>query len=264
MELGDKNALNVIYSPVPGGEFVQIGMALQDHEIWLRQFSRDLLKVALLALTLSVGAGCLIARRTLRPIRRMAQTASSIAGPSMGRRMLISGRGDEVDQLAESFNGMLERIDTLVEGIRDVTENLAHDLRTPIAGIRGMAEVILSSKRDPEDYREALYRIIEQLDRVLNLSDAIFDVVEADNGALVMHFENVPLDDLANEIVPNFWTGCFRQGDKVRIVHRCRHNHKGRPGKAQPGLGQFDRQCGSSTPRAVGASNFVSNRTPKG
>jgi signal transduction histidine kinase len=134
----------------------------------------------------------------------MAETASSIPGPSMGQRMQVTGRGDEVDRLAESFNGMLERIDTLVEGIRDVTENLAHDLRTPITGIRGMAEVTLSSKRDPDDYREALYRIIEQLDRVLSLSDAIFDVVEADNGALVMHFEKVPLDELAIEIIQTF------------------------------------------------------------
>lgn len=204
LELGGDDALNVIYSPMPGGETVQIGVALQEHEIWLRQFSKDLLKVAFLALILSVSAGSVIARRTLRPIRRMARTASSITGPSKGRRMQISGRGDEVDQLAESFNGMLERIDTLVEGIRDVTENLAHDLRTPITGIRGMAEVTLNSKRDPEDYREALYRIIEQLDCVLSLSDTIFDVVEADNAALVMHFENVALDELANEIIQTF------------------------------------------------------------
>jgi heavy metal sensor kinase len=204
VEPGDNQVINVIYSPIPDGNVVQIGLELLEHEIWLRRFSKNLLKFALLALAASVIAGGLIARGTLKPIHIMARTASSITGPSMGRRMQISGRGDEVDQLAEAFNGTLERIDTLVEGIRDVTENLAHDLRTPITGIRGMAEVTLSLERHPEDYREALSRIIEQLDRVLSLSDAIFDVIEAENGTLMMHRENVPLDALANEIIQTF------------------------------------------------------------
>jgi hypothetical protein len=102
-ELGEKEAVSVIYSHISGGPVIQIGLALQDHEIWLRRFSKDLLKVALLALFLSVSAGGFMARRTLWPLRRMAETASSIPGPSMGQRMQVTGRGDEVDRLAESF-----------------------------------------------------------------------------------------------------------------------------------------------------------------
>jgi methyl-accepting chemotaxis protein len=101
----------VIYSALPDGFVVQIGIGLRDHEIWMRQFSTDLLKVALLALALSVVAGGFMARRALSPVREMARTAAGISGRSMGQRMPVSPRGCEVDQLAISFNGMLERID---------------------------------------------------------------------------------------------------------------------------------------------------------
>jgi signal transduction histidine kinase len=134
----------------------------------------------------------------------MARMASEISGQSQGRRMPVSGRGDEVDQLAESFNSMLERIDNLIHGLREVTQTLAHDLRTPITGIRGMAEVTLRTERDPESYRMTLYRIMEQLDRLLGLSNVILDVAEAEAGALVLRHEPVPLHELAWDLMETF------------------------------------------------------------
>jgi signal transduction histidine kinase len=122
----------------------------------------------------------------------------------MGQRVPVSGRDDEVDQLAGAFNAMLERIDRLVEGIRDATDTLAHDIRTPISGIRGMAEVTLRSQRDPSAYRMALYQITEQMDRLLSLSNTILDVSEAEAGALALRLEPVALEDLVNEAVQMF------------------------------------------------------------
>jgi signal transduction histidine kinase len=200
----DNNTGQIIYSALPDGSVVQIGIALREHEIWMRQFSEDLLRVALLALVLSVGAGGFMARRALSPVREMARTAASISGRSMGQRMPVSPRGDEVDQLAVSFNGMLERIDQLLEGLRDVTDSVAHDLRTPITGIRGMVEVTLSARREPNEYRVALYQVLEQLDVLLNFFNTILDVAEAESGALVLRLEVLPMDDLVREIAQTF------------------------------------------------------------
>jgi len=200
----DNHTARVIYSALPDGFVVQIGVGLRDHEIWMRQFSTDLVKVALLALALSVVAGGFMARRALSPIREMARTAAGISGRSMGQRMPVSSRGDEVDRLAISFNGMLERIDQLLEGLREVTDSVAHDLRTPITGIRGMVEVTLSARREPNEYRMALYEVLEQLDVLLNFFNTILEVAEAESGALVLRLEMLPIDDLVREVVQTF------------------------------------------------------------
>jgi signal transduction histidine kinase len=122
----------------------------------------------------------------------------------MGQRMPVSPRGDEVDQLAVSFNGMLERIDQLLEGLREVTDSVAHDLRTPITGIRGMVEVTLSARREPKEYRMALYEVLEQLDVLLNFFNTILEVAEAESGALILRLESLPMDDLVREVVQTF------------------------------------------------------------
>jgi heavy metal sensor kinase len=194
---------------------VQIGLGLFEHEIWLRKFAGILVKVALFAIILSICAGGFMARRALKPIREMARTASAISGRSLGQRVPSSGRGDEVDQLAEAFNGMLGRIDTLVEGLRDVTDTLAHDLRTPITGIRGMAEVTLRSHRDRDTYRMALYEIIDQMDRLLTMFDSILDVAEAESGTLALKHETVVMGDVVNEIVQAF--GPVAQDKGIRL-----------------------------------------------
>jgi heavy metal sensor kinase len=205
----------VMYSALPDGSVIQVGLTLLDHELWMMEFSEGLIKVAFLALALSVAAGGFMAQRALLPIQMMARTASTISGRSLGQRVPISDRGDEVDQLATSFNEMLERIDVLVQGLQDVTDSLAHDLRTPMTGIRGLAEVTLRSRRDPEAYQAALSQIIEQVDRLLALSNSILDVGEAESGALVLCFEPVALDDLADEIALTFEPVAIDRGIKL-------------------------------------------------
>ena len=196
--------VRLLYSPLSNDLVIQIGMTPREHEQWMRELPIALMKVTLLGLLLAMAAGGFLAHRGLAPIREMARMASEISGQSQGRRMPVSGRGDEVDQLAESFNSMLERIDNLIHGLREVTQTLAHDLRTPITGIRGMAEVTLRTGRDPEAYRMTLYRIMEQLDRLLGLSNIILDVAEAEAGALVLRHEPVQLHELAWDLMQTF------------------------------------------------------------
>jgi signal transduction histidine kinase len=194
----------VIYSRLPDGSVVQLGQPLLDHEMWLREFIGDVGKVSLLALFLALIAGGLIARHTLAPIRKVAATASEIPGRSLGQRVPLSGRKDEVDRLAEAFNGMLDRIDTLVQGIRDVTDTLAHDLRTPITGIRGFAEITLRAPRGEHTYQMALYQIIDRLDHLLALSESILDVAEAESGVVSLNVEVLSLDSLMSEVAQTF------------------------------------------------------------
>ncbi|MGV8075422.1 MAG: ATP-binding protein [Syntrophobacteraceae bacterium] len=204
VKLGGGQSVHVVYSILPDGSVVQIGLPLLQHEVWMAQFSRNVLWVAVFALVLSVCAGGFMARRALSPIGQMARLASEISGKSLDRRMPVSGHGDEVDLLAKSFNGMLDRIDTLVRSMREVTDMLAHDLKTPLTGIRGIADVTLQAHRDVETYRMSLYRIIEQLDRLLSVFHTILDVSEVEGGALRLQQEKIQLDELAHDVVQTF------------------------------------------------------------
>jgi signal transduction histidine kinase len=204
VQFPDSQEVNVIYRGLPDGSVIQIGLALLPHEIWLKEFASDLAKVAFLTLLLSIGAGGFMARRTLAPIRIMARTASAISGRSLGQRVPISRRGDEVDQLAEAFNGMLERIDRLLRGLRDVTGTLAHDLRNPITGIRGIAEVALRFPRDADGYRMVLHQVIDQMDRLLTQFNSILDVAEAEAQALALRCDAVSINEVANDVLMTF------------------------------------------------------------
>lgn len=192
------------YTPLEEGLVLQIGLPPSENELWMEQLSRNLFEVGVFAVILSIGAGGLLARRSLLPMREMGRLASGISGLSLDKRMPVSGRNAELDQLAISFNSMIERIDLLVKGIREVTENLAHDLRTPIAGIRGLAEITLNGVRNCDDYKEALYQIIERMDCMLSLCNAVLDESEAEAGTLVLNWETVSINELCNSIIQIF------------------------------------------------------------
>ena len=230
-ELSDNHAARIIYSPLPPGCVLQLGLDLFEHEAWMSKFSRDLFTVALLALMLSGLAGWFMARRALSPVREIARTASKISGQSLGQRVPVPRQGGEVGQLAESFNDMLGRIDTLVRGLRDVTDSLAHDMRTPITGIRGIAEVTLRARRNQEEYREALSRIIEQLDRLLTQFNSILDVAEAESGALALQCAPVCMGELAMELVQVFEPVAVHSGTRLDTAIQPDVTVSGDPGR---------------------------------
>ncbi len=210
---GDR--IRTIYTPLEKGVLVQIGLPPSEHELWMEGFSRDLLKVGLIAVILSVGVGVLLARRSLLPVREMVRMASGISALSLGKRMPMSGRSAELDQLAVAFNSMMERIDTLVKGIREVTENLAHDLRTPIAGIRGLAEITLNENRTRDEYKLTLYQIMERMDCLLSVCNSVLDESEADAGALALHCETVSISELCHSIIQTFEPVAADAGQKL-------------------------------------------------
>ncbi len=219
VSLGDEHSLMVTYGILPDGRIVQVALELQEHEIWMRRFAYNILKLSIFALLLSVGIQAFVVRRALIPIEKMVQTAARTASNCLSVRMPLSGRGDEIDCLAESFNGMLERIDALVGGMRGVTDALAHDLRTPVAAIRGMAEVTLRERRDAEQYRDVLYQIIERVDYLLEFFNAILDVSEAEGGALAMRKELTRVDDIVEDTLETFAPVAESRG--VRLEALC-------------------------------------------
>lgn len=163
-----------------------------------KQRLRDLLaeglawSAAAAALFALIGAAVL--RRALEHrLRPAAQTARAIAAGDLSRRVPSSGREDEFDRLGESMNAMLDRIDRLMEGIRGVSDSIAHDLRTPIARARARLEEAVTDSGDAEALRAAMERGITDLDNISRVFEALLRIAEAEAGARRAAFAPIDL-----------------------------------------------------------------------
>lgn len=156
-------------------------------------------------ITLAIGlaAGIGFGRRALARVEAVGAAGREIMRGDLARRIPLSGSGDEFDHLAENINAMLARIETLMEDIRAVGNEIAHDLRSPLARLRGELELAL---REPERMPEAIEDAIRQVDAVLALSAAILRLAQIESGARRAFFAPIDLTRLLGEIAETFET----------------------------------------------------------
>ena len=167
---------------LPGGFRLLVGHDIEDRSA-LRQILRRALGTSLFWLVL-VGTlgGLIVAYRVLEQVDIMSGSARRIMAGDLNERLALSGTGDELDRLAANFNAMLERIGALMTGLREVSDNIAHDLKTPLTRLRNRAEEVLRSKATNDGYREALTGIIEESDGLIRVFDALLMIARAEAG----------------------------------------------------------------------------------
>jgi signal transduction histidine kinase len=177
----DRRALAKIFL-LPGGFRLLVGHDLRDRARIGSVMVRAL-AISLIFLT-ALGAlgGLFVARRVLRRIDAMSKSAQAIMAGDMSQRLAVIGSGDELDRLALNLNEMLGRIDELMAGLREVSDNIAHDLRTPLTRLRNHAEAALRLEGDKSDYRAALERTIEESDGLIKVFNALLMIARAEAG----------------------------------------------------------------------------------
>ena len=177
-----RRALARIFA-LPGGFRLLVGRDLGDRArigaVMVRAMAVSLVFFAALA---ALGA-LFVARRVLRRIDAMNRSARAIMAGDLTLRLPVSGSGDELDRLAAGLNEMLARIAELMTGLREVSDNIAHDLRTPLTRLRNHAEEALRSADDPAAYRAALERTIEESDGLIRVFNALLAIARAEAGA---------------------------------------------------------------------------------
>ncbi len=176
-----RRALARIFA-LPSGFHLLVGHDLADRAriggVMVRALAVSLIFFAGLA---ALGA-LFVARRVLRRIDAMNTSAHAIMAGDLTKRLPVSGSGDELDRLALGLNEMLSRIGELMAGLREVSDNVAHDLRTPLSRLRSHVEEALRQDSDKAAYRAALERTIEESDGLIRIFDALLMIARAEAG----------------------------------------------------------------------------------
>lgn len=134
------------------------------------------------ASVLALVGGYFMARRSLRPVETITRTSQQIGATRLDERIPLTGSGDELDQLAETLNGMLDRIERHVRGLHQFTADASHELKTPLAALRGAAEVALSRPRDEQELRRVIEESIQHYDRLARIAGDLLLLARLDAG----------------------------------------------------------------------------------
>ena len=198
----DENDLEITATKLPDGNFLQVGKTTENREDLLETFRGVFASVTLIVIVLGVIGGQFLAVRALRPVRQLIFTVRAIADTGkIAARMPVGQTRDELDELARLFNQMLAKIEALITGMKETLDNVAHDLRTPMTRLRGVAEMALQREGTAETCREALADCLEESERVLRMMNTLMDISEAETGAMKLTLEPVNLPELINRVV---------------------------------------------------------------
>jgi signal transduction histidine kinase len=154
----------------------------------------------LIVVVLGLGGGIFVARRVLRRIDAMTGTTQRIMAGDLSGRLPVGRSGDELDRLAENLNAMLERIEALMVGLKEVSDNIAHDLKTPLTRMRNRAEEALAKSGTEAEYRAALERTIEESDGLIRTFNALLMIARAESGQARGNMDNFDAAEVANGI----------------------------------------------------------------
>jgi hypothetical protein len=133
-------------------------------------------------LVLGLGGGFFVSRRILRRVDAISEKSQSIMAGNLSNRLPVAGTGDEIDRLALNVNAMLDRIEALMRGFKEVSDNVAHDLKTPLTRLRNRCEATLRNAKGDADYRAALDTTIEESEELIRTFDALLMIARAESG----------------------------------------------------------------------------------
>lgn len=182
----------VIYKKTGDGCLIQIGVTTEDDDHLLAHIHKVFGATIAVMLLFGGAAGYFVAKKAMRGVEGVTKTAVRIGRGDFTHRVPLAGKGLEIDNLSRAFNDMLERIQALVEEIKGVTDNIAHDLRSPITRIRGIAETTLTGEQRTDDYRQMAGIVIEECDRMVHMINTMLEIAQADSGVAV--FARAPVD----------------------------------------------------------------------
>jgi len=213
---GELEKLGVLMTPLPNGHCLLVG----DDIGKVRKFGSLILDsfgwVLLLTVTLAVAGGIFLSSRVLRRIETINRTAEAIIEGDISRRIPRRGTPDDLDRLAATLNRMLDRMTGLMESLRHISNDVAHDLRTPLGRLRHSLEEASRTASSPDEYREAIDRAVAEVDGILDTFGAILRIAQIESGSRRSGFQRLLLSELVADVCETYAPSIEDAGKTLR------------------------------------------------
>ena len=184
--------IRILYASLGPGLILQLGRSMDNHTRIIEAFRKIFVTTMAVLFVFAAVVGWFMAKRALAGVDTVIQTARRISERSLDERVPVKKQVDEIDQLAITFNQMLDRIQKLVTEIKEMNDSIAHDLRSPITRIRGIAEVSLTTGSSLKEYENMAGNTIEECDRLLDMINTMLIISKTEAG--LGQFESKELD----------------------------------------------------------------------
>ena len=194
-----KYRVRVLYSVIGQGVVLQLGQSMEQYTRFIEAFRRIFVLTMASLIVLAAVVGWFMARRALSGVEEVTRTARRITEGALKERVPVKAGGDEIDQMAITFNDMLDRIETLIKGIKEMSDNIAHDLKSPITRIRGLAEVTFTTETSVKEYEHMAASTIEECDRLLDMINTMLMISKTEAGVWDLKFEAVDMADIVRD-----------------------------------------------------------------
>jgi heavy metal sensor kinase len=207
-----RHQIRVLYVLLSPSVILQLGQSMENYTRVIEVFRKIFIATMAILFLLAAIVGWFMARRALTGVEKVTQTARRISNGSLQERVPVEKREDEIDQLAITFNHMLDRIQTLVTGIKEMSDNIAHDLKSPITRIRGLSEVSLTTGASLTEYGEMAASTIEECDRLLDMINTMLFISKTEAGVSQLEKSKIDISAVISDACELFQSAAEDKG----------------------------------------------------
>jgi signal transduction histidine kinase len=218
LNASNKSMLRVTFDTFPDGSHLLVGKATDDLDEFVKQIKIALALSILLVFSLAGVASVSVTRRTVGRIEAINTTSRAIMQSGLGTRIPLRGTRDEWDHLAGNLNLMLDRIEELMGEVKQVTDNVAHDLRTPLARMRGRLEKAYNRKRDDQEDQLLISDTMADVDAVLRMFASLTRISQIEAKGRTAGFRTVDLVEIASDVVELFDAAAEEKGGHLSLA----------------------------------------------
>jgi signal transduction histidine kinase len=228
-QVSERQALGLV-TQFPDGLHLIVARDIENQETLKRMLRRAFLLGYAFIIIIGIAGGVLVSRKILRRVDAASDAARAIMQGNLAQRIPVTGRDDEFERLARNLNAMLDRIQDLMTGLKDVSDNIAHDLKTPLHRLRTRAERALQSSRSPENLADALGSVIEEADTLIQTFDALLSIARLEAGSRSESFGPLNVCALTRDVAELYEPAAEERGLALRLscmgdVMMCGEKH---------------------------------------
>jgi heavy metal sensor kinase len=194
-----RHKVRVLYGRIGPDAILQVGLSLREDDEFVAQFQNIFGTTVAAVMALATLIGWFMAKRALANVEEVTRTAQAISASDLEQRVPVKGEANEIDRLATTFNDMLDRIQKLIIEMKEMNENIAHDLRSPITRIRGMAELTLTTGKAIDEYESAAAGTIEDCDRLLEMINTMLYISQTEATARKSATQEVDISSVVRD-----------------------------------------------------------------